>query len=526
MIYQRFKDRVILVVGNGGDLEQVVAEKFRAEQGTVLLFPLSVPLTESAIARQINEITDQYGHIDIGIFLPHKEYRQTPLHELSLTDWQHSVTKQMERLFLVVQQVAQAMMKSQRGGNLLYLCSETSLFGSDADVGSSVLVGMVRQFMHASVVQWATYRIRSNMLLYAGMKDGRDTAVKTPAGQITFQTPYLFPLGTPDDIAEAALFLASDDAVFFDGVELAVDGGIGAGTDIYNGGTSIGNAILEMMNRAGVGNFDEPQTLAGMMGGDKSRPYNFSGVGAGLAPTPKMTPQTVLITGVSKGLGRALTDRFIAEGHFVLGCARSFGAIKELQRLYGPPHRFEAVDVADRASVETWAAALNQDGIVPDYILNNAAIIGEEHVQVWKQSAQNFERVLFVNIMAAVNTIHAFVPMMLRRMKGVIVNFSSGWGRGAAPKVGPYAVSKWGIEGLSQVLAAELPNKMACVSLHPGIIHTETMGRSFGESASLYATPEEWAKIAVPFLLSLSPKDNGKAVSVPGMTEFKGMGRK
>jgi hypothetical protein len=66
---------------------------------------------------------------------------------------------------------------------------------------------------------------------------------------------------------------------------------------------------------------------------------------------------------------------------------------------------------------------------------------------------------------------------------------------------------------------------MAAVSLHPGIIHTATMEASFGEAAQLYPTPEEWAKVAVPYLLSIRPEDNGRQLSVPGMTTFRGMGR-
>jgi len=63
------------------------------------------------------------------------------------------------------------------------------------------------------------------------------------------------------------------------------------------------------------------------------------------------------------------------------------------------------------------------------------------------------------------------VPAMVRRGQGVIVNFSSGWGRSTDAGVAPYCATKWAIEGLTQALAQELPPGMAAVPLNPGIIN-------------------------------------------------------
>jgi NAD(P)-dependent dehydrogenase (short-subunit alcohol dehydrogenase family) len=109
-----------------------------------------------------------------------------------------------------------------------------------------------------------------------------------------------------------------------------------------------------------------------------------------------------------------------------------------------------------------------------------------------------------------------FVPAMIARGSGVIVNLSSGWGRATAPQVVPYCASKWGIEGLTRALAQELPPGLAAVPLNPGIVDTEMLRSCFGERAARYFGPEEWARAAVPFLLELGPKDNGQPLSVPG----------
>jgi hypothetical protein len=63
-------------------------------------------------------------------------------------------------------------------------------------------------------------------------------------------------------------------------------------------------------------------------------------------------------------------------------------------------------------------------------------------------------------------------------------------------------------------LAQELPEGMCAVPLNPGVINTEMLQSCFGENAEQYPTPEQWAKRAVPFLLGLGPKDNGKSLSV------------
>ena len=105
--------------------------------------------------------------------------------------------------------------------------------------------------------------------------------------------------------------------------------------------------------------------------------------------------------------------------------------------------------------------------------------------------------------------------MMIKRKRGVIVNFSSGWGRSTDAEVAPYCATKWAIEGLTLAFAQELPSGMAAVALNPGIINTDMLQSCFGGSASGYLSPADWAKSAVPFLLKLGPGDNGKQLTAP-----------
>jgi len=221
----------------------------------------------------------------------------------------------------------------------------------------------------------------------------------------------------------------------------------------------------------------------------------------------------IVITGVTQGLGRAMADEFVRRGHTVLGCGRSRGQIEKLKAAFGKPHEFSSVDVSSNDAVQSWATACLSAHGPPDLLINNAGVINR-NARLWEVPAQEFSNVIDVNLKGIANVIRHFVPAMVRRKTGVIVNFSSGWGRSTDAEVAPYCASKWGIEGLTLALAQELPSSMAAVPLNPGIINTQMLQSCFGSSASSYPSPAEWAKSAVPFLLKLGPADNGKQLSI------------
>ena len=224
--------------------------------------------------------------------------------------------------------------------------------------------------------------------------------------------------------------------------------------------------------------------------------------------------KTILITGVTRGLGRAMAEEFVRLGHVVLGCGRSEKEIAQLQKQFAAPNDFAVVDVSADEQVAAWAKRILKSHAAPDLLLNNAGLINR-NARLWEIGAPEFSDVIDVNIKGVANVIRHFVPEMLKRGSGVIVNFSSGWGRSTDAEVAPYCATKWAIEGLTQALAQELPPGMAAVPLNPGIINTDMLRSCFGGSASSYPTPQEWAKIAVPFLLKLGPSDNGKPLTVP-----------
>jgi NAD(P)-dependent dehydrogenase (short-subunit alcohol dehydrogenase family) len=227
-----------------------------------------------------------------------------------------------------------------------------------------------------------------------------------------------------------------------------------------------------------------------------------------------MANRRILITGAGRGLGLAMTEKFVELGHTVLGCSRQKPHVEALNKRFGSPHQFDTVDVADDTAVGKWAKTILADGGPPDLLLNNAAVVNRNAPLV-DVPPDDFSRIIDVNIKGIFHVIRHFLPAMLAAGKGVIVNFSSGWGRSTSPEVAPYCATKYAVEGLTLALAQELPAGMAAIPLNPGIINTDMLQSCFGADAGQYPTPEKWAKKAVPFLLALGPKDNGQSLTAP-----------
>lgn len=221
----------------------------------------------------------------------------------------------------------------------------------------------------------------------------------------------------------------------------------------------------------------------------------------------------IVLTGVTRGLGRAMAEGFIELGHTVFGCGRSAAELDQLRRRFGSPHDFAVVDVVRRDQVQAWADRIVAEQGAPDLLLNNAAIINAS-APLWDVPADEFDRLIDINIKGVANVLRSFVPAMIARNRGVIVNFSSGWGRSTSPEVAPYCASKYAIEGLTLALAQELPSGMAAIPLNPGIIDTDMLRRCFGAEAGQYPPAAEWAKRAVPYVLKLNHAGNGQSLSV------------
>ncbi|MQM07351.1 hypothetical protein Taro_040188, partial [Colocasia esculenta] len=255
-------------------------------------------------------------------------------------------------------------------------------------------------------------------------------------------------------------------------------------------------------------------------------------------------PRTVMITGVSRGLGRALALELARRDHTIIGCARSQENLSSLQAEVAaasppgttpPKHFFTAVDVRSDSSVRELAKVLAEAKQVPDIIgsgvlgvvcfsysaekeklfspVNNAGTINKNN-KIWEVPPEEFDTVIDTNVKGTTNVLRHFLPLMIEKKQGIVVNVSSSWGRSAAAEVAPYCASKWAVEGLTRSVAKELPPGIAAVALSPGVVNTDMLASCFGSSASLYQTPEAWAPKAANMILNLTTLDNGASLTV------------
>jgi NAD(P)-dependent dehydrogenase (short-subunit alcohol dehydrogenase family) len=125
---------------------------------------------------------------------------------------------------------------------------------------------------------------------------------------------------------------------------------------------------------------------------------------------------------------------------------------------------------------------------------------------------EEFAQVLSTNLGGVHNMIRSFLPAMEEKGLGVIVNFSSYWGKSTAPEVGPYCASKWGVEGLTQALAQELPPGLSTVALNPGLSTRICFALASASRRLVMRHPIFGQKKAVDCLIGLGISDNGKTV--------------
>lgn len=177
--------------------------------------------------------------------------------------------------------------------------------------------------------------------------------------------------------------------------------------------------------------------------------------------------ERILVTGASRGLGRALVVELHRRGHDVLAAARDVRALADLE---GP--RTLSLDVDDNRSVD---AALQAAGPV-DVLVNNAAVTVQSPVEFVPIDV--FRSVLETNVLGPLRLIHGLVPGMRNRGRGTIVNVSSRAVRSAPQLQGPYAASKAALELLSETLRKEVePFGIRVIVIDTGGVRTEMRRR-------------------------------------------------
>src|SRR5438045_9733145 len=135
---------------------------------------------------------------------------------------------------------------------------------------------------------------------------------------------------------------------------------------------------------------------------------------------PPKTVKLIVITGATRGLGRAMAERFMEAGHTVLGCGRGHAEVARLTRKFAKPHEFSTVDVSRDEAVQDWAKRVVLEHGAPDLLINNAALVNR-NAPLWKVPPDEFQRVMDVNIVGVANCIRPFVTALVARHSWVVV---------------------------------------------------------------------------------------------------------
>ncbi|WP_145479005.1 oxidoreductase [Stenotrophomonas rhizophila] len=197
--------------------------------------------------------------------------------------------------------------------------------------------------------------------------------------------------------------------------------------------------------------------------------------------------QRWLITGASRGIGRALAEAVLAAGHRLVATARDPARLNDLVRQHGDAVRIFALDVTDPAQAAA-AVAFTDDAFGGlDVLVNNAGYGDVNSVE--DASLEEFRQQIETNLFGTIIMTKAVIPLMRGQGSGHIIQFSSVGGRIGAPGRAAYSAAKWGIEGFSESLARE----MALIGVHVTIVEPGGFRTDFaGSSTTLHEGRREY----------------------------------
>lgn len=210
-----------------------------------------------------------------------------------------------------------------------------------------------------------------------------------------------------------------------------------------------------------------------------------------------MVQQIAVVTGASRGIGRALVERLSQRGHTVVALARSSDDLDDVAAQTGAsPY---VLDVADPVAVaDVFGRILSEVGL-PDLLVNNAGVSGANG-KTWRHSVQDWWRVIEVNLRGTHLCTTAVLEAMMARGSGRIVNMSSGaatypvWQDNDGLINTAYMASKAAVNRFTEALAGECASAgVKAFSVSPGMIKTDMTAGAFADH---FDDPDDWSPMA------------------------------
>jgi NAD(P)-dependent dehydrogenase (short-subunit alcohol dehydrogenase family) len=212
--------------------------------------------------------------------------------------------------------------------------------------------------------------------------------------------------------------------------------------------------------------------------------------------------QIVLVTGGAKGVGRGISERFLASGATVVCCGRE--APKDLPAHGDRKAEFIAADVRDAAARDFIFAEISSRYGRLDVLVNNAG--GSPFVMADKASPRFHESIIQLNLLAPLHLAQKANVLMQEQGGGVIIFIASVSALRASPGTAAYGAAKAGVVNLVQSLAVEWAPKVRVIAVTPGLVRTEQSELHYGDAAGI-------ARVAatVPLQRMAVPSDIGEA---------------
>lgn len=199
--------------------------------------------------------------------------------------------------------------------------------------------------------------------------------------------------------------------------------------------------------------------------------------------------KTILITGISSGIGRATAENFLEQGHTVVGSVRDLSTVSDLKSKYGARLILWKCNFLVLEEIDSITTVLSENKISHlDVLVNNAGIVAPGPVQF--QDFVETQNILKTNVLAVIRITQLMIPYLIPT-QGRIINISSISGVSASPFLSSYCASKYAIEGFSESLRREMRLYGIQVSIiGPGSIKTPIWFKGFESIRSAYqSTP-------------------------------------
>lgn len=216
-----------------------------------------------------------------------------------------------------------------------------------------------------------------------------------------------------------------------------------------------------------------------------------------------LTNKVAIVTGGTKGIGRAIAEALVAEGVNVSITARSRHEIDETLAALVTSEKVSATGVVADVCNHSQVKAVFERTVAEfgglDILINNAGIGLFQTVE--EMSPEDFRSVLETNVFGVFYCCHEAIPLMKQRDGGYIINISSLAGTNAHPRMAAYNASKFGLNGFSEALMQEVRHDGIKVSyIMPGSVNTEFGGDEPNEEKSWQLQPSDVAGVVIDLL--------------------------